>query len=153
MSLLPNAELVARAWLLAAVPNLTGKVATTLPEPPWADDEFVQIMQVGGSPNIEVPQFRPVVSVNCFAMKANSLNPPWGQANQLAEQIRMATYEIRTRGEAGVALTLPSGYGVALVQSVYPVSEPRRIPSDPSQFAVYNLDLQFIWTPASELVP
>src|SRR5687768_146046 len=109
-------------------------------------------MQVGGTPAIDTPVYQPVVSINCFAMKSGSANPPWGQANQLAEQIRLATYARRVRSEAGVLVTMPAGYGQALVLSVYPVSEPRRIPSDPSSYAVYNLDLQFNWTAASEVL-
>jgi len=54
-SLIPNAELVAKTWLLAAVTGLTGKVSTNLPDVPWPDDEFVQIMKVGGSPVTDVP--------------------------------------------------------------------------------------------------
>jgi hypothetical protein len=152
MSLLPNDELVARAWLLAAVDGLTGKVATTLPDLPWTDNEFVQIMQVGGTPDPENPQMRPVISVNCFAMKAGSTRPPWGQANQLAMRILMATYSKRRQTSGAVELDLPDGYGRAIVQSAQVVSQPRRLPSDPSQYAVYNLDIQLWWIPASEVI-
>lgn len=148
MSLLPNSELVAQAWLLAAVTGLTGKVATTLPDPPWTDNEFVQIMSVGGGPDQEVPRYNPVISLNCFAMKQGSARPPWGQAAQLANRIIQACYEIRYNSNSRVLLSMqPSGYMQAVVTSVYPVSDMRRIPSDPSQYAVYNLDLQFTWVP------
>lgn len=158
MALIPNDELVARAWLVAAVTGLTaGKVATTLPDPPWTDNEFVQIMQVGGAPNAELPVFEPVVSVNCFAMVLGSTKPPWGKANALANQIMATTYN-RRPAHADMLLDLEallgaafSGYGDALVRSVWPVSLPRRVPSDPSQYAVYNLDLQFSWTAVSEV--
>lgn len=153
MSLIPNAELVARAWLIAAVTGLAaGKVSTNLPDPPWPDDEFVQIMSVGGTPDPDNPIYRPVISINSFAMKSGSLKPPWGKANQLAERIRLATYQIRRQPSGGVELVMPSGYGRALLLSVWPVSEPRRVPSDPSQYAVYNQDVQFVWTPASEVI-
>ena len=158
MALIPHNELVARAWLVAAVDGLSAsKVATTLPDPPWTDNEFVQIMQVGGSPNAELPIFEPVISVNCFALVAGSAKPPWGQANQLAEKIRATCYN---RRPAAAATTLDlatllgaafAGYGGALVRTVTPVSEPSRIPSDPSQYAVYNLDLQFNWSASSEV--
>lgn len=152
MSFLPNAELVTRAWLLAAVPGLSANVATRLPDPAWPNNEFIQIIRVGGGPNIDVPQFQPVMSINCYAMKQNSLNPPWNQANELAMRVVAATYDIRYASHAAVALTMPTGYGRARVQSVYPVSEPVRTPSDPSQYALYTVDLQFIWTPDSVVI-
>lgn len=152
--LIPNDELVAKAWLVAAVPLAASKVATTLPDPPWTDDEFVQIMQVGGSPDQDVPVGEPVISVNCFAMKASSLKPPWGQANQLAQQIWLATFPVRWAPDPAVELaTLPAGYGRAIVRVVRAMSQPKRIESDPSQYAVYNLDLQFSWVPASVVIP
>lgn len=150
--LLPNDELVALAWLVAAVPLASSKVATTLPSPPWTDDEFVQIMQVGGSSDPDTMLARPVVSVNCFAMKADSIKPPWGQANHLASSIWQATYQRRWAPHNAVELTMPTGYGRAVVLSVFAVSRPRRIPSDPSQYAVYNLDLEFAWIPASVVI-
>jgi hypothetical protein len=150
MALIPNDELVAKAWLVAAVSSLTAaKVATTLPDPPWTDNEFVQIMQVGGTPDTHLPIFEPVVSVNCFALKSGSTKPPWGQANHLASKILAACYD-RRPATATMQLTI-SGYGGALVRSVWAVSQPRRIQSDPSQYAVYNLDLQFSWVASSEV--
>lgn len=152
MTFIPNAELVCKAWLLAAVDGLSSNVATKLPDPPWPNEEFIQIMRVGGSPDIDVPRFNPVMSVNCFARKANSLNPPWGQANELAMRVVTATYKIHYATHAAVRLTMPTGYGLARVHSVYPVSEVNRVPSDPSQYACYTVDLQFVWTPDSLVV-
>lgn len=150
--LIPNDEVVAVAWLQAAVTGLTGKVATALPDPPWnADNEFVQVMQVGGTPDIHLPILEPVVSVNCFAMVTGSTKPPWNHANQLAMKIWKATQAIRYGTSAAVALDLPGAYGNALVRAVTAVSQPRRVPSDPSQFAVYNLDLLLSWVPAQEV--
>ena len=148
----PNAELVAKHWLLAAVPGLDNNVATTLPDPPWPNDEFVQVMQVGGTPDMYVPRFNPVVTVNCFAMKQNSSKPPWNKASDLAMRILLATYSKRYADSSAYDLDLPAGYGRALVQSVYPVSDVRKLPSDPSQYAVYNIDLQISWVPASLVI-
>ena len=151
MALIPNDELVAAAWLAAAVDGLTAaKVATTLPDTPWTDNEFVQIMQVGGTPDIHLPLPEPVISVNCFANVPGSAKPPWGHANQLAMKIWKACYAKLYNPDTSVVVAMPSGYGSAIVRTVAPVSQPRRIPSDPSQFAVYNIDLQFSWYPASE---
>ena len=152
MTYIPNAELVAKAWLLAAVDGLDSNVATTLPDFPWPNNEFVQIVRVGGSPNIDVPQFQPVMSINCFAGKKGSTKPPWGQANELAMRVVMAAYESHYAGHAAVTLTMPSGYSAARVQSVYPVSEVNKTPSDPSQYALYTVDLQFVWIPSDLVV-
>lgn len=148
--LLPNDEQVAVAWIKAAL-GITN-VATSLPDPPWTDDQFVQVMQVGGSPDIDVPMFHPVVSLNAFAMKPGSLKPPWGQAHHLVMRVLMATYATARQPAGRVELDLPDNYGRAIVCSVYPVSQPRKIPSDPSQYAVYNLDLNMTWYPASVVV-
>lgn len=154
--LLPNDELVAMAWLIAAVPLASGKVATTLPDPPWTDNEFVQIMQVGGGSDVDNPIANPVVSCNCFAMKVNSLNPPWGQAAQLAQKIWLATFQPHYAPHGAVELDMPTPsptpYGRALVRTVSAVSRPRRIPSDPSHYAVYNIDIEISWVPASVVI-
>lgn len=151
-ALIPNNELVARAWAIAAVPTLAGKVATLLPDQPWTDNEFVQIMQVGGGPDAYNMQGQPVVSFNCYAVKPNSKSPPWGQANNLANQLWRATYVHRFAPDPVVELVMPDGYGRALMQSVIAMSEPKRVPSDPSQYAVYNVDIQMFWVPASEVI-
>lgn len=152
--MIPNAELVAKAWLLAAVPGLSNNVSTNLPDPTWPNNEYLQIMKVGGSPNIDVPLFNPVISVNCWAMVLNSRRPPWGHANELAMRVVMACYNQRAKRapDPAVKLTLPSGYTQARMQSVHPLAEPNRLPSDPSQYAVYTLDLQMVWTPDGEAV-
>lgn len=157
MSLLPNSELVGMAWLIAAVSRLTAaKVATTLPDPPWPDGEFCQIMQVGGTPDRDNPIQDPVISVNCFATKEGSLKPPWGQAANLAMEIWQATFSIRYAPHPAVLASMPvpdpSAYGTALIRTVTAMATPRRVPSDPSQFAVYNLDLLIDWVPVGMVV-
>lgn len=154
--LLPNDELVAMAWLIAAVPLAAGKVATKLPDPPWTDNEFVQVMQVGGGADLDNPIANPVVSCNCFAMKPNSTNPPWGQAAHLAQSIWLATFQIRYAPDDAVELDMPTPsptpYGRAVVRTVSALTRPRRIPSDPSQYAVYNVDIELSWIPASVVI-
>lgn len=147
--LIPNAEQVAKAWLVAAVDGLSGNVATALPDVPWYHDEFIQIMKVGGSPEIDTPLLHPVISVNCYAMKQNSRRPPWNQANELAMRVLKAAYEqaFRFAPDPTVTLTLAAGFMAARICSVYPLSEINRLPSDPSQYAAYTLDLQFTWVP------
>lgn len=150
--LIPTNELVAKAWVQAAVSGLTDKVATLLPDFPWPDNEFVQISSVGGSPRTDLLQAGATVSFQCYANRANSRKPPWGQANQLALRIWRAALVRRWQPHPAVELAMPSGYGRAIVQSTVPMTEPRRIPSDPSQYAVYGIDIQVYWIPASEVI-
>ncbi len=152
--LIPTTELVAAAWAVAAVDGITSnKISTKLPDVPWPDNEFVQIMAVGGTPNRDNMQSQPVVTFNCWANRTNSRKPPWGQANQLALQIWRATLVKRWQPHPAVEITgLPAAYGRAIVQTVTAVSEPKRVPADPSQYAVYSVDVQFYWVPASEVL-
>lgn len=151
--LIPHAEMVAKAWLLAAVPGLSGNVATTLPDLPWYNDQFIQVMNVGGTPDPHVPQLNPVVTVNCFAASPGSTKPPWNKASSLAMAVWKATFQVRYAPDPAVELAMPSMYGRALCQSVLPVSDIKKLPSDPSQYAVFSLDLQFNWVPASVVIP
>lgn len=151
--LLPTAELVAKYWLIAAVSRLSGgNVATTLPDLPWTNDEFVQVMNVGGTPHGHVPQMESAVTVNAFAAREDSTKPPWNQAATLAMEILVATYKIRYAPDPAVMLALPSGYGLARVHKVKAVSEIKKLPSDGSQYAVFTLDLVIGWTPDSVVI-
>ena len=109
--LLPNSLLVAKHWLLAAVDGLDNNVATTLPDLPWTNDEFVQVMNVGGAPDIDNPRFNPVVSVNVFAIKPGSTKPPWGKAAQLGMKIIQACYAKKYAPDGQVDLALPTVAG------------------------------------------
>lgn len=152
MSIRPNSDLVIAAWVRAACGLPTNGVATTLPDQPWPGDQFVQIMQVGGTPNPESPLRRPVATLNCYAVKPNSLKPPWGRANALAEQIWEATFVTRYHDDPACTLTMPTGYGAARVLDVIALTEPRRLPADPSQYALYGLDIQVDWAPVDLVV-
>lgn len=150
----PTVELVAVAWLKAAVDGVSGNVATTLPDlSSWYNDQFIEVMNVGGTPGVENPMRNSVVTVNCFAAKLGSTKPPWNKAATLAEAVLEATYGVRYRPDPAVWITtLPTGYDNALVESVKAVSEIKKLPSDASQYAVFSLDLQFNWVRASLVV-
>lgn len=161
--LLPNAELVALGWL-ALVPGFTpAMLGTTLPRipasgtlPAWIATGFVQVpFVVGGSPDPYSIQARPVVQVSCWAANAKqdaangpiatSNKPPWGKANQLAEQIRAACQALRFSGAPrNVAMPIP-GYAHANVQAAWLLTEPRRIPSDMAGYAHFSFDMQMTW--------
>jgi hypothetical protein len=161
--LLPNSELVALGWL-ALVPGFTtAMLGMTLPRipgsgtlPAWIASGFVQVpFVVGGSPDPYSTQARPVVQVSCWAANAKqdvpggpiatSNKPPWGKANQLAEQIRAAAQSLMFSGTPrNVAMPMP-GYAHANVQSAWLLTEPRRIPSDMAGYAHFSFDLQLTW--------
>lgn len=150
MSLRPTSELVAVSWLRGVTGLSSSMVATELPadNSTWSASGFVQVMGVGGSPNIYVPVAQPVIQVDCWAVNPNSAKPPWGKANQLAELIRMGCLD---HANVGRTLTdFPAAYNDARVLTAYPISEPRRIRDDSADFAHYTMDLQFMWV---EVIP
>lgn len=143
MSHHPNNDLVAVAWakLVPGVPS--DQVNTTLPddETTWATSGFVRVTVTGGTPADENALRAPVATFDCWANNPSSTKPPWGKANALAEALVAAHYN-----HLGGAVTMPSGYGNARVLSTILLSEPRRIPSDPSGFAHFQVDVQILWT-------
>jgi PKD repeat protein len=147
-SLLPNNDLVARAWVgsISALP--ANKVGLSLPsdETTWESTGFVQLRVTGGSPDPDIPERAPVIEVNCYAVKIGSSKAPWNLASQLAEIIVNETY----RTDAAARLVNPgTNYGFALVQSATVVSEIRRITSDVGSYAHVQFDLALRWRHAS----
>lgn len=144
MALIPTNELVAVAWLKAAVPYLGSRVATDLPQDnsSWAASGFTTVSGVSGDPHIELPVSRPLVSVECWGVSPNGGRLPWNLASQQAEQIKAAT-----RGSTGRWVTMPSGYDPARVIQVIPRSEPRRTPNDVGNYAHLQMDVEIWWTP------
>lgn len=149
----PNNDLVAVAWLSQRVPGLVAaQVATTLPADAstWTAEGFVQIQAIPGRvPDIDVPLRLPVYQVDCWAVTADAsgnptFKPHWPKANRLAELIRLGV-EAQVHGKP---VELPSGYNGARVQSAYLLSEPARVPDDPSGYARFTLDLALDWVPA-----
>jgi hypothetical protein len=140
----PTNELVAVAWLKAAVPYLGARVATELPidNTSWAASGFTTVSGAGGSPDIYLPLARPMVSIDCYGVAANSGRPPWNLANQQAEEIKRAAL---AHGTVPRWLTMPAAYKPARVLNVIPRSEPRRIPGDPASYARFQMDLEIWW--------
>lgn len=148
MSLLlrANHELVTIAWLKTVVGD---RVATTLPKDnsTWAASGFVTTDTVGGSPNLYVPLREPVMSVDCWAVNADSQKPPWGKASVLAQAIQAACWAHRTIPQT---VTLPAGYPAVQVKSAYCTGEPRRVPDDVSSYARYSIPgLALAWVEVS----
>jgi hypothetical protein len=140
----PTAELVAVAWLKAAVPYLGSRVATELPQDnsTWSASGFTQVSVAGGSPNIYLPVSRPVVSVDTYGVAANGGRPPWNLAAQQAEQIKAAAL---AHGTVPRWVTLPGAYAPVRVLGVIPRTEPRRVPGDAASYARFQMDLEIWW--------
>jgi hypothetical protein len=140
----PTTELVAVAWLKAAVPYLGARVATELPtdNTSWSASGFTTVGPAGGSPDIYLPVSKPVVSLDCWGVSPNSGKPPWNLAAQQAEEIRRAAL---AHASAPQAVSLPAAYRSARVMNVIPRSEPRRIPGDAASYARFQMDLEIWW--------
>jgi len=162
MALHPTSELVAIAWL-ANIPGLpVGGMATSIPKQedwPVGDDNisrFVSVRVVGGSPlRAQAPVANPVLEFSTWACRLESNKPPWHAAAQMAEIIRVASYE-RAYGVYGVALHMNPGgrqYANASVMGVTLHTEPRRMYADPRNYAHYQFDASMTWKEAGLLIP
>ena len=145
----PNTDLVALAWLSQRVPGITAaQVAGTLPDvASWLAEGFVTAASVPGTqPVIDLPVRRPIIQVDTWGASGTSTaKPHWPKAYRLAELIRLAAEEGQVYGQP---VTLPAEYTGARVQAVYLVTEPNKVPGDPSGYAHVTLDLAVDWVPA-----
>jgi hypothetical protein len=146
----PNSDLVVQSWLGQRVPGIVAaQVAGTLPAvAAWLAEGFVTVQSVPGTqPNIDVPLRRPIMQIDCWgASGADSARPHWPKAFRLAELIRLATEGGQVYGQA---VTLPADYLDARVQAAYLVSEPSKVPGDPSGYARVTFDLAADWVPVA----
>lgn len=165
LPLLATSELVAVAWLgsIPAIETIGGTqvVATTLPPDAgpdgkaaaWTKTGFITVTVVGGSPDVYVPEKKPVLQVDCWATRPGSSRPPWDQANALMETIRYATLQ-RTGFNRVLALSARGmAYPSAVVDSAYFLTEPHRDYSDAADYARYLVDLQLIWRTVGDEIP
>lgn len=153
LPLLPNDELVATAWI-ASVPGFTpAMVGTQLPPDvnadgsvaSWIATGYVTVSVVGGSPDPMLPINRPVLQVDCWATVPGSNKPPWNKAAALASAIRYATWD-RTRIPRPLVATVAGvQYPLAVVQSAYIVTAPRRLYDDQGDYARYQADVALSW--------
>lgn len=151
-ALRPTTDLVGIAWL-RLVPGLPAQqINTALPKDVSVlrTVGFVRVAVVGGSPNLEVPLRRPVLSVECWAAPAEgSQKVPWGRASNLAENVLAATYDRSLMGRLVDLTPWDADYLPARVLTVNALSEPTRVEGDPSGFARFDLDVELNWTGAS----
>ena len=141
----PHAEMVAVEWVKGIAGISSNAVSTNLPRDSsaWTGTGFVQIEGIGGTPDVDVPLYRPDVTVHCWAVSANSNKPPWWMANQMAEIIKLACYgAVDAESPPGRVVDLPDAYYDARVLTVVPTTEPRRVLSDEARFAHYQFDIR-----------
>jgi hypothetical protein len=153
----PNSELVTCAWIssISGFPlTASNGVMTQAPKQeqwPVIDgvSQIVTCRVVGGTPNpvMDVPVAMPVMEIKAWATKLNQNRPPWFIANELIELIRIACYQ-KSFGVFGRALTIQANnvpYNQAIVLKTQVHAEPRRLYSDPRNYAVYTMDVGFVW--------
>ncbi len=148
-SLLPNPEQVCVAWLKANVDYLENKVATEVPtdESGWRDKGFVVVTAVGGGVGKNGVRST-VLSLRYLSALSSSGRVARNRAMQLAEQVREIvepTGKAYGTTRAGYAIQLPSQYRDAKVLNVYWTSEPRQLPGDIGDRAVYQNEIQLDW--------
>jgi len=148
-------DLVAVAWI-SSIPGLTADgVSTQLPpdDTTWAKNGWIVIpATVGGSPHSVMPLRRPVCQVECWAVTPGSGIPPWGKAADLAEQVRMATYDRHNFGR-GLAVSLNGvAYPAARALSAKILTEPHRVYGDQADYAGVSFDIAFQWVQTGEIV-
>lgn len=139
-------ELVAQAWI-ASIPGFPAGVGQQLPsdDSTWSQQGYVTVAVVGGSPDVDVPVKKPVIQVDCWATNPGSNKPPWGQANNLAEQIRAACYDVTAFGRELRPQINGVIYPTAKALAAYVLTEPRRIYDDAGDYARFQFDLQIHW--------
>lgn len=141
-----TSESVAVAWLKSL--GLTA-VATTVPEDSstWYQTGFVQVEKTGARVDPYLKLRSNVITCHIWAARQNrnSQNPPWGQANEIAETIVDGCYD--DSKSADIGLTLPASVGSLPVKvlSVWLIQDPTRAPSDDQSMAHYVCDLQISW--------
>lgn len=146
VTLRATTDLVAVAWISDLFD--TPMVATNLPKRgadgtiSWASTGFVVVTTVGGSPHPYMPVRNPVVQIDCWAANPDSGSPPWGKANNLAEEIQNGFYQV---GDIPRDLVLNAGFPGARVLSAWTVTEPRRVYDDEASYARYTMTAQFTW--------
>lgn len=157
MALHPNTEVVAMAWI-GSIPgqfgNFTPSMVATQPPPEqsWplnldGISNFITVTTVGGTPMVGMPIAQPMIEVKAYATKPGSNKPPWFAANNLLQQIWLASMS-KLPGVFGRVLTVESNgrpYAAACVIEAVVHTEPRRMYGDQRNWAIYSMDMALSW--------
>jgi len=142
---LPNATVVAKAWLATIDGIAADRVANELPRrADWngAIDGFVTVLPLIANAELHVPIQHPIVQFDCWgAFGGSTKKPNHGVANDLAERIRQAAEATTWRGVP--ELELPPGVMPVWLSSVFVVRGVTRVPDD--HYAHYSLDVHIGW--------
>ena len=150
-----STDLVVCAWI-ATIDGLTADgVGTQLPplDTTWSANGYIVIpVTVGGSPHSTMPLRRPVCQVECWATIPGSGIPPWNRAADLAEQIRIATYDRRNFGRMLAITENGVIYPAAMCRSAKILTEPHRVYGDQADYAGVSFDMAFQWIQVGETI-
>lgn len=146
--MMPNAFLVAKAWLLSIPGFPANSVARALPEDAssWYANGFVSLPgTMGGTGELHVPLRRPILDVRFWSQprKAGSQKSPWNRASQLCEMAYEASFADALFVQR--VLTIGGTYDDARVLTVECPQEPQELPQEESDFACFTLPMQFNW--------
>lgn len=149
----PTSETVAIEWLSLLVGALTNQApdfGTDLPTDTsaWSSFGFVQVRAIPGSTaSVDIPQVRhPVLQVDAWGCNPRGIRPPWALAGRAMELVRSATEAAALAGWShGKPITVPAPYRTPRVQAGYFISEPTRVPDDPSGYARFTAMLALDW--------
>jgi hypothetical protein len=139
-------ERVAVAWLATLAGVTSAMVDTELPDlavTDWSATGFLVVTAVGGTSAIEFPLAHPLVSVQCFAVSADTGVPPWNAAGNLAATIDAGCFAPTGVGQF---VTLPNCDENARVLSAYTTGIPRRSYGDMGDYACMVTQLALHWT-------
>lgn len=141
-----NHELVVVAWLKSVTGLNT--VGTTVPEDSstWYSTGFLQPIVIKSDTN-KYYQLRSCIAViHCWAARADvtSQRPPWGQANELAENVVAACFDPSLFQSHDLSLGV-SGAPSARVLQVALIEDPMRAPNDDAHMAHYTTAIQLWW--------
>lgn len=144
----PSSTVVMLAWLRQVAGLAPAGAAASLPDvSAWFDTGFVTVPALaGGAPNAYLPERQPVMQVDTWganrasaAATSVSRKLPLGLANELADKIVLATYLPVPE------LVLPVQFKPVWLESVYPVSEIRKMPEPDTSYAHFSVDIAMNW--------
>lgn len=142
-----NHELVTVAWLKRVTGLAT--VNTTVPEDSgtWWSTGFLQPAVIKSETNRYYQLRSCIVVVHCWAARQDitSQRPPWGQANDLAENVAAACFDPDLFQVDTLSLGVPGAPSVRVMQAAL-IEDPMRAPNDDAHMAHYTTTVQLWWT-------
>lgn len=131
------AELVARR-------TLGDIVSDELPDfGQWIESGYVTYLNLSGTPGLHLPTRNPVIRYSFWATTATpSSGPaPWLKAYDLANRLERRLQEPVVRG----TFSPTANYLPFRIITAYPVTEPARVPNDPSGYARVDMSVLVKW--------